>query len=75
LAQSVPITVHSEDEAWHYLAQALAGELPDGFDPSLAFEHWPRLDIYLPDTDVESSMSAAMMGALVEFQKSLYRTH
>ena len=69
------LKITSEEEAWEYLERALRGDLPEDIVRTVAFEGWPRLDIYLPNTPVQSSLSPTMMGALIELQRSLYRTH
>lgn len=75
MAESAEMQVSSEEDAWQYLERALAGELTENAQPSIAFKGWPRLDIYLPNVEVDSSLSPAMMEALVEFQRSIYRAH
>lgn len=69
------LQIESEDEAWAYLEKALQGELPEELATRMGFKGWPRLDIYLPNTPVSSSISPSMMEALIDLQKSLYRTH
>lgn len=75
MPEAAALQIESEDEAWEYLQLALAGEIPDDLAQHIKFKGWPRLDIYLPNTPVDSSMSPTMMEALIDFQKSLYRTH
>lgn len=69
------LKITSEDEAWEYLQRALEGDLPDNIVRTVDFEGWPRIDIYLPNTPVQSSLSPTMMAALIDLQKSLYRVH
>lgn len=75
MPEAVALEITSEDEAWAYLEQALNGQLPENLVPAVAFKKWPLIDIYLPDTEVEGSVSPSMMVALVDFQRAIYRTH
>ncbi len=75
MPEASAIRVESEDEGWAYLRQALAGELPKDLVPVVAFKGWPHVEVYLPDTPIEGSISPQMMRALIELQDSIYRAH
>lgn len=75
MAEVAAIRIESEDEAWAYLERALAGDLPENLVPTVAFTGWPHLEVYLPDTPVQASMSPSMMKAFIELQNAVYRSH
>lgn len=75
MAKATTLTVTSEDEAWAVLESAIKGELPENVLRSVDFDEWPRLDIYLPHTPIDSSLSPSMMEAMIDLQKSIYRSH
>jgi hypothetical protein len=43
--------------------------------PIFDFKAWPHVNIHLPDTPVESSISPTMMEAFIELQKSINRSY
>lgn len=75
MAEAVALQISSEDEAWEYLERSLNGELPENTVPAVRFTGWPHVEIYLPHTPIDSSLSPAMMEALLDLQKAIHRTH
>jgi hypothetical protein len=67
--------VRSEDEALALLERALAGSIPDDSPGLIDFEGWPILDIRLPHTPINASISPTMMEAFIELQTTIYRAH
>lgn len=70
------VEIASEDDAWNLLKKVLdegTAEAPGAID--LRFKGWPYLEIYLPDTPQEASISPSMMEAFIELQKTIYRSH
>jgi hypothetical protein len=69
------IRVPSEDAAWELLAEVMDGSVTFPEAPQFDFEGWPLLDVYLPKTPIEGSISPTMMGAFIELQKSINRAY
>jgi hypothetical protein len=67
--------LHSEEDAFALLRRVLNGELGDETPWSIDFSHWPKLDIYLPETPLDASISPTMMEAFIELQTALYHVH
>lgn len=79
MSQSVGLptvpTVRSEEEAWALLEAALAQELPAETPPLINFRGWPKVEVYLPTTPIDASITTSMMGAFLEYQEALNRTY
>ena len=69
-----PFRVTSEDDALALLKSALDGDLPDASSTSIVWDGWPLVNIHLPNTPVEGSISPTMMAAFIELQESIYRS-
>lgn len=67
--------IDSEEQAWELLQEALEGRLDLREAPTFNFDKWPIIDIHLPATPVESSISPTMMEAFIELQKSINRAY
>lgn len=67
--------ITNEAEAWELLEKALASKLPPDFVPHIQFRGWPQVEVYLPETPIESSITPTMMQAFIELQESIYRSH
>lgn len=66
--------VGSEKDALDLLDQALNGSLRDVSPQAIVWNGWPALNIHLPKTSMDGSISPAMMEAFISVQQSLYRT-
>ncbi|MBR0660204.1 hypothetical protein [Neoroseomonas oryzicola] len=70
--------VTNEDEAFALLERLLAEEphvaALEG-PPRIDLKGWPKIEIYLPETPVEGSISPTMMAAFIELQTSVYRAY
>lgn len=73
MANGGEVVVRNEDDAWHYLGLAIAGEFDEVDDVAIRFEGWPTLTIVvqLP----EATISPAIMAAFVDLQEAIYRGH
>ncbi|HEY4254377.1 MAG TPA: hypothetical protein VGM87_24435 [Roseomonas sp.] len=70
------LTIRSEEDAWSFLASALREpELATDHTRVVIFEGWPKLDVHLPITPIDGSITPTMMSAFIELRQSLYRTH
>ena len=71
------VQIASEEDAWRHLEEAVSGKFPQmkGTDLEIQFHGWPRLEIYLPDTPRQASISPSMMEAFIDLQKTIYRSH
>ena len=67
--------IASEEDALALLERALAGEFLEGDFPLVAFDNWPVVDVYLPNTPVDASITPTMMAAFIELQEAVYRAH
>lgn len=67
--------VRNEDDAFALLERALAGAIPDDSAPVVDFAGWPIIDVRLPNTPINSSISPTMMEAFIELQTAIYRAH
>ena len=63
MADAEILRVQSEDEAFAILQRAMASEFSDEAFPIVVFDGWPDLDVYLPQTPVQASITPTMMGA------------
>jgi hypothetical protein len=68
------VDIENEDDAWALLEAAI-GKGDDGDIVEFRFKGWPHLEIYLPDTPQDASISPSMMEAFIELQKTIYRSH
>jgi hypothetical protein len=69
------LNISSEDEAFDWLARALGDGAPPHVLPIVVFRDWPKIEIALPSTPIDGSISPAMMEAFIELQKTIYRAH
>ena len=69
-AQDLPLRVSNEGEAWALLAKVLSGDIPDDAPKSIDFHGWPKIDIYLPGTPQDASISPTMTEANQESRKN-----
>lgn len=67
--------IRSERDAFYVLEKALSGELEDIDSAYIRFSGWPKINIYLPNTPIEGSITPTMMEAFLDLQRSVYRTH
>jgi hypothetical protein len=65
--------IRSEDDAWSILETAIEKGTSEGID--FRFKGWPQIEVYLPDTPQDASISPSMMEAFIELQKTIYRSH
>lgn len=75
MAEVWALRISSEEEAWAYLQRALEGDLPEDLVPEVQFSGWPVVEVYIPATPVQSSISPAMMQAFIDLQTAIYRSH
>jgi hypothetical protein len=67
--------IKTEAEAWDMIEKVLAGGVSFPESPQFDFQGWPLLDVYLPSTPIQGSISPTMMAAFIELQKSINRTY
>lgn len=67
--------ITSEEDALALLERALNGQFGEDDFPLVAFDKWPVVDVYLPNTPVDASMTPTMMAAFIELQEAVYRAH
>lgn len=67
--------IRSEDDAWMLLERVLREGLPDDAPPFVQFRSWPTIDIYLPETPIDGSITTSMMEAFLAYQEAINRTH
>ena len=71
------LKIESEEQAWDLIEHALNGTLD--LDPSeplvLDFSEWPLVDVYLPNTPEDATISPTMMEAFIELQRAIYRSY
>lgn len=67
--------ISNEESALSLLQRLLNDDILGEDISSVRFKNWPTLDIYLPKTPSDSSISPTMMEAFMETQKALYRTY
>ena len=69
------IRIESEDDAWKAFEDAVNSKFSDDARPTFIWAGWPSIEVYLPNTPVEGSISTSMMEAFIELQRSIYKTH
>lgn len=69
------IVIQGEEQAFELLSNAVAGELKFLESPRVEFKGWPQLDVYLPQTPVEASISPTMMAAFIKLQEAINRSY
>ena len=70
--------VSSEEEAWKLLSAATATDWSEEHREEpivLDFGKWAKLNIHLPETVIDGSMTPTMMEAFIELQKAIYRSY
>lgn len=67
--------IENEEDAWKVFERAISKGVEAGKAPTIVWAGWPNIEVYLPNTPEEGSISASMMEAFLELQKSVYRTH
>lgn len=67
--------ISNEDDAINLLRDALENKIDPGEKPAFRFKDWPHINIELPATPIEGSISPPMMEGFLELQRSIYRTH
>jgi hypothetical protein len=75
MADEQLFNIKSEDDAWKALSDAVSAGADAGEHPRIVWGGWPNIEIHLPNTSIEGSISPSMMEAFIELQKSIYRTH
>src|SRR5947209_5146809 len=68
-------TIRGEEDAFELLDRALSGAIEGDGPALLDFSGWPVIDVKLPKTPINSSISPTMMEAFVELQTTIYRAH
>jgi len=69
------LKIRNEDEAFDLLEGALSGAISDESTTLVDFTGWPIMDVRLPNTPINSSISPTMMEAFIELQTAIYRAH
>lgn len=69
------IEIENEEDVWKLLEEVSKSGFPEDLRPHIVWKTWPNLEIYLPHTVVEGSISTTMMQPFIELQQSIYRTH
>lgn len=72
---STTFRITTEDEAFEILDKALKGAISDDDLLRVEFVGWPRMDVHLPLTPLNGSISPTMMEAFIEFQTTIYRAY
>lgn len=76
MAEEILFTISSENDAFALLEEMKQRGLSDrDAKPKIVWNKWPTIDIHLPNTPAEGSISPTMMAAFLELQKTIYRTH
>jgi hypothetical protein len=75
LADGTTFEIASENDAWRLLDDSLNRRIDAGERPEFIWSGWPYLQIDLPETPIPGSISPPMMGAFLEIQSSIYRSH
>jgi hypothetical protein len=74
-AEEPTIRIENEDDAWKAFEDAINSKFADDARPTFVWAGWPNIEVYLPNTPIEGSISTSMMEAFVELQRSIYKTH
>jgi hypothetical protein len=70
------VEIAGEEDAWVLLQKLLEeGQHAEASQVDVRFKGWPFLQIHLPDTPREASITPSMMEAFIELQKTIYRSH
>lgn len=76
MSSSLPmINIIDGEEAAFDLLEGVLAEEQNVEGLVFAFVGWPKVDIYLPNTPIDASISSTMMEALLELQTSIYRSY
>ncbi|MEH2534413.1 hypothetical protein V1277_006291 [Bradyrhizobium sp. AZCC 1588] len=75
MAEEAVFEIGSEEEAWNVLDKALQNKLGELPAVHVIWKDWPALNIHLSHVPEDGTISSSTMAAILELQKSLYRTH
>lgn len=75
MAEETVFRITSEEDAWKAFQDAVEQrvEIPSGVE--VVWAGWPTINIYLPNVPEDATISTSMMEAILELQRSIYRTH
>jgi hypothetical protein len=71
----VAIVVETEEQAWTLLRRVLDGEFPEEHGEIVEFKGWVGLNVHLPNTPVNASITPSVMEAFIDVQKTIYRAY
>jgi hypothetical protein len=75
MAEETVFEIGNEDDAWKVLEGALQNKLGELAAVNVIWKDWPALNIHLSNVPEDGTISSSTMAAILELQKSLYRTH
>lgn len=75
MAEEAVFEIRNEDDAWTILERALHNKLGELPGVHVVWKGWPSLNIHLSNVPEDGTISSSTMKAILELQKSLYRTH
>lgn len=75
MADEAVFEIKGEDEAWKLLETALQNRLGEPPAVQIFWNNWPTLNIHLTAVPEDGTISSGTMEAILELQRSLYRTH
>ncbi|MCW2110479.1 hypothetical protein [Bradyrhizobium elkanii] len=75
MADEAVFEIKGEDDAWKLLESALQNKLGELPAVHVVWNNWPTLNIHLSAVPEDGTISSSTMEAILELQRSLYRTH
>jgi hypothetical protein len=75
MAEEAVFEIKGEEDAWKVLEGALQNKLGELPAVHIVWKGWPTLNIHLSHVPEDGTISSTTMAAILELQKSIYRTH
>lgn len=75
MAEEAVFEIKGEEDAWKILESALQNKLGELPGVHVVWKGWPTLNIHLSNVPEDGTISSSTMAAILELQKSLYKTH
>lgn len=75
MAEEPVFRITNEEDAWRAFQDAIEQKVKIPPDVKIVWAGWPNIRIYLPNVPEDATISTSMMSAILELQKSIYRTH
>lgn len=75
MAEEAVFEIEGEEDAWTVLEGALQNNLGELSAVRVVWKGWPTLNLHLSEVPEDGTIGSSTMAAILELQKSLYRTH